>query len=267
MVNVSVYNIERYFCKLPTLSYSLIMKYRDKKINSVSDLISKLKDDCVGIEGPIWFRGQSQKDHKLLPSLYRKSTSVSEMTLVKKFKQNATLLVTTNYSEEFDWLFIMQHHGVPTRLLDWSESSLIALYFACVNSDDKDGALWILLPVELNKHASIEPDETYDIPGITELENYSPKSYHADRTNVMPPAAAITTRNTPRMQAQQGTFTIFHKKRTEIESLGDKNHVWRYIIPADSKQNILKELKICGIDKFQLFPELSSIGETLNKEL
>ena len=243
------------------------MKYRDKKIKSVSELIKKLKEDSTFYAGPIWYRGQSKKDHKLVPSFYRKPTSISEMTLIKKFKQNATLLMTHNFSSDFDWLFIMQHHGVPTRLLDWTESSLIALYFACCDNPSSDAALWVLLPTDLNKHSGIEPEETYDIPGIGDLGNHDPKSYHADRTNTMGPAAAITSRNTSRMQAQQGTFTIFHKKTTAIEEIGDKKHVWRYIIPAVNKKNILEELKICGIDKFQMFPELSSIGETLKKEI
>lgn len=243
------------------------MKYSDKKIKSISELVERLKADCNFYNGPIWFRGQTKKQHKLVPSLYRKTTDVSEMTLIKKFKQNASLLLPTNYSDDFEWLFIMQHHGVPTRLLDWTESSLVATYFACDDNFDDDGALWILLPNDLNKHSSIEPEETYDIPGIQELDNYKPKNYHADRTNVMGPAATIAARNTPRMQAQQGTFTIFHKKKTAIEDLGDKKHVWRYVIPSASKRTILKELKLCGIDKFQLFPELTSIGDTLKKEL
>ncbi|MFA6128234.1 MAG: FRG domain-containing protein [Bacteroidales bacterium] len=243
------------------------MKYRDKKIKSVSELIKKLIDDSNFYNGPIWYRGQSKKEYKLTPSFYRKATNTSEMTLIKKFKQNATLLMNQNSENDFDWLFIMQHHGVPTRLLDWTESSLIALYFACCDHLTSDAALWVLLPSELNKHSGIEPEETFDIPGISELGNYNPISYHADRTNTMGPAAAIISRNTSRMQAQQGTFTIFHKKTIAIEDIGDKNHVWRYIIPTTNKKNILNELKICGIDKFQLFPELSSIGETLKKEI
>lgn len=243
------------------------MKYQDKKIKSVSELIKKLKKDSAFYNGQIWYRGQSNKDYKLSPSFYRKSTDISEMTLIKKFKQNATLLINNNSNTNFGWLFIMQHHGVPTRLLDWSESSLIALYFACSANDGKDAALWVLLPSELNKHSGIDPEETFDIPGLNELGNYSPEYYHGDRTNIMAPAAAITSRNTERMQAQQGTFTIFHKRKDPIESIGDKKHVWRYIIPSANKSDILEELKICGIDKFQLFPELSSIGETLKKEI
>lgn len=243
------------------------MKYTDKKIKSVSELIKKLKADSNFYNGQIWYRGQSNKEYNLAPSFYRKPTQVSEMTLIKKFKQNATLLMENNSHEDFEWLFIMQHHGVPTRLLDWSESSLIALYFACCGNNNKDAALWVLLPSELNKHSGIDPEENFDIPGIKELGNYNPKNYHADRTNIMAPAAAITPRNTSRMQAQQGTFTIFHKRKDAIEKIGDKKHVWRYIIPNENKKDIIEELKICGIDKFQLFPELSSIGETLQKEI
>jgi hypothetical protein len=243
------------------------MKYTDKKIKSVSELIKKLKKDSSFYNGPIWYRGQSNKEYKLSPSFYRKATKVSEMTLIKKFKQNATLLMGNNSHEDFEWLFIMQHHGVPTRLLDWTESSLIALYFACCDNSDKDAAIWILLPSELNKHSGIDPEENFDIPGINELGNYNPKNYHADRTNIMAPAAAITARNTSRMQAQQGAFTIFHKRKDPIEVIGDKKHIWRYIIPNANKKDIIEELKICGIDKFQLFPELSSIGETLQKEI
>ncbi len=202
-----------------------------------------------------------------MPSFYRHERQVSEMTLIKKFRQNATLLTNQSSISDFEWLFIMQHHGVPTRLLDWTESSLVALYFACCDNNNADAALWILLPTELNKHSGIEPEETFDIPGIAELGNYSPLSYHEDRTNTMGPAAALTSRNTSRMQAQQGTFTIFHKKTTAIEEIGDKKHTWRYIIPSEKKSEILSELKICGIDRFQLFPELSSIGETLKRNM
>lgn len=243
------------------------MKYRDSNVKSVSELIKKLKVHSEFYHGPIWYRGQSKKEFKLVPSLYRRESRISEMTLIKKFKQNATLLMNNHSSNDFDWLFIMQHHGVPTRLLDWTESSLIALYFTCCDDLDTDGAIWVLLPSELNKHSGIEPEETFDIPGIGEIGNHDPKSYHADRTNTMGPAAAIASRNTARMQAQQGTFTIFHKKTTAIEEIGDKNHVWRYIIPSESKGDILAELKICGIDKFQLFPELASIGELLKQEI
>ncbi|SHG06296.1 FRG domain-containing protein [Mariniphaga anaerophila] len=245
------------------------MKYSTKTIKSLSDLISKLKDDSKGYDGPIWFRGQPKMTYKLLPSYYRFKNPVSEKTLIQKFKQNATLLLNDIPSNDFEWLFLMQHHGVPTRLLDWSESPLVAAYFACQNNNDDDSALWVLLPVELNINAGIRPEETFNIPSLDDdaLLSYSPPRYQNDTTSKMYPVATITTRNNSRMQSQLGCFTIFHKEKKPIEEIGDKNHLWRYKIPKDSKKEILEELKLCGINRFTLFPELESIGETLKKEL
>jgi len=58
--------------------------------------------------------------------------------------------------DEWDWIFLMQHYRAPTRLLDWSESPLVALYFALVDKlqEDSDGALWCMDPIALNRIAN-----------------------------------------------------------------------------------------------------------------
>jgi hypothetical protein len=60
-----------------------------------------------------------------------------------------------------------------------------------------------------------------------------------------------------------GVFTISHRDKTPIEEIGDKKHIWKYKIPADKKNIIKSELELLGITKFQVFPELSSIGEII----
>ena len=74
-------------------------------------------------------------------------------------------------------------------------------------------------------------------------------------------------RNTPRMQAQLGVFTIIHREAIAIEELDDRSHVWRYIIPKQSKKVIIEELSRIKVGKFQLFPEIESIGEILREEI
>lgn len=54
-------------------------------------------------------------------------------------------------SEELEWTQIAQHHGLPTRLLDWTESATTALYFACEKNLQKDGIVFLLNPVALNR--------------------------------------------------------------------------------------------------------------------
>jgi len=245
------------------------MRKRDKQIRSVSDLVKNLKRDISPSETPVWYRGHSKKEWRLLPTFARPGQRLSEQNLIKKFKQNATLLLNPRPISDFDWLFIMQHHGVKTRLLDWTESPLTAAYFSVHKHPNADGVLWMLLPVRLNEFSNIRPDFTHDIPSFEDeaLKNYAPASFAGEMISKLFPVAAIAPRNSPRMQSQLSVFTISHRDQTPIEEIGDRDHIWRYIIPKHYKDQIRKELKLLGIDKFQLFPELSSIGEMLHGEL
>ena len=154
------------------------------------------------------------------------------------------MLLNPRPDENIDWLFIMRHYGVPTRLLDWSESPLIATYFAINENDNDDGSLSMLLPIELNKHANITPDYEYDIPafGIDNvLNNYAPDNIASETSSELMPVAFIAPRNNQRMQSQLSVFTISHRNKTSIEKIGDMKHVWKYIIPKENKQYIKKE--------------------------
>ena len=131
-------------------------------------------------------------------------------------------------------------------------------------------SLWLLFPSELNKNANIDAtDEEFYIPSFedNELSNYSVQTLSQEKKSKLLPIAAIATRNNPRIQAQLGVFTINHRDNTAIDNIGDKKHVIKYAIPKTAKANICKELKLLGITKFQLFPELSSIGENLREDL
>lgn len=243
------------------------MKHKDKKINNISDLIKHLKKDTQNCEGPIWYRGQSNEKWNLISSFERSNNSASEKHILTIFKQNATLLLDhQKIKDDFDWLFLMQHYGVPTRLLDWSESPLVALYFSVNENYDEDGALWILLPIELNKTCNVVFSDPCEIPSFDYdyLNNYHPNTIALENSTKLYPVATIATRNSKRMQAQLGVFTIAHRAEAPIEEIGDKKHVWRYIIPKECKKDILDELKLIGFSKFQLFPELECIRDALN---
>lgn len=238
-------------------------------ISSISDLIKNLSADFDDYDGDLWYRGQANTSWGLIPGFYRETNIPQESTLLKKFRQSAAMLLNKEPENSFGWLFLMQHYGLPTRLLDWSESPLIALYFALENHSnykDIDAALWCMKPSLLNEKAGIKDDtEQYYIPSFEdeELKNYSIEGFKIKYE--YNPIATIATRNNPRIQAQQGVFTIHHHRRqTPIEKLdGNNEFLKKYTIPHHVKANILKELKTLGFSKFSLFPELSSISENI----
>ena len=181
------------------------------------------------------------------------------------------MLINTTPKDDFDWLFLMQHYGVPTRLLDWTESPLTAVYFAVENNNkiDLDAALWLLKPIELNKKSGILPEEKSFIPSFedNELKNYAVETLRSVPRNKLLPIATIATRNSTRIQAQLGVFTIHHLDLNPIEKSCTSGELIKYLIPAAAKRNLQKELALLSINKFSLFPELSSIGETLKNRL
>ncbi len=237
-------------------------------ISNVAGLLEVLQDHRAASD--IWYRGQSYVEWKLLPSLGRTpETLAKETNLIARFKQSASLLLQPLPANDWEWLTIMQHYRVPTRLLDWTESPLVALYFAVDESDSRDGSLWVLNPAQLNLESNIKPDIDGYIPYLGEelTENYLPEKLQSERFSKLDPIAVIGPRNNPRMQAQLGVFTVIHREAKPIECIGARRHVTKFRVPGDAKSHIRKELSTLSLNKFQLFPDLQSLGDILRSEI
>jgi hypothetical protein len=240
-----------------------------RKIKSVSNLIGWLKKDIGNSDEPVWFRGHSKASWQLLPCYQRLKTPPPESVLQNRFKQNANLLVPHGATGDFDWLFIMQHYGVPTRLLDWTESPLAALYFTVCEHPKSDAVLWALFPLQLNRQTTARPEEVRHLPSFDDeqLKSYSTLSVEKNPQTGMLPMAVIATRNNPRIQAQLGVFTVSHHTRTALERIGSGSHLIKYSVSAASKSKIRSELRMLAVSKFQLFPELAIVGEIIRGDL
>ena len=121
--------------------------------------------DQTKLPGPqypmgLWFRGQADATWKLLPGVFRSAsetptlrTHIDEASTSYHFKLRLPAYSHDCHST-FDWLSLMQHHSLPTRLLDWTESILVALFFAVAEEGpfwEKDGKLFALEARKLNK--------------------------------------------------------------------------------------------------------------------
>jgi len=256
-------------------------RFRDRRVNSMAELLTcKLKDErALGVQSKIWYRGLTNAAYKLLPTLHRNGIPVArEMDLMNRFKQNAHEFLDQRPQGEWEWMLIMRHHGLPSRLMDWTESPLIGIYFSVFgepprggNQDETDGVLWCVLPTQLNYFARGEQPLPDAIPMFSDereistfdefLENYRPSRVsRLTSQSKVPPAAAISIRTTKRIQSQQGVFTIHHSDDTPVENVGDGSHIWRYLIPARSKKQIRDELGKLGVTRLTVFPELDNVA-------
>jgi hypothetical protein len=249
------------------------MRHPDRPLTAIGDLIQAIRD--YGPDHPMWFRGQSNSAWTLVPSIGRNPAHVAaEITTIKVFKQRSRPYLTERPDSDWEWIFLMQHHRAPTRLLDWTESPLVGLYFAILEErnaggNEEDGALWILDPVALNREAGHNRAFPKDILAFdidAQLEEYLPDKVNA-RVSMLSPVAAIGPRNSPRMVAQSGTFTIMHVQPIPIEQVGARNHIWRMTIPAASKPVLREELRLLGVNEALLFPDLDRVAAAAREVL
>ena len=193
---------------------SLVVSRLDEYIRLVEELAQKWGTMQATTHG--WYRGQANVDWPLTPSLHRNATLCKyEPEIVRDFKAKSRQLLTEQPQCEIEWYFMMQHHGMPTRLLDWTESPLVALYFA-VSSDDPEhnSAVWILDPWSLNRLTIGRC--TVPVAADEALTDYTldcnVRQTHTSETP-RPPVAVRPIYNSARVSVQKGTFTIHGEDR------------------------------------------------------
>lgn len=132
----------------------------EEVITSIGELISKVAEDNAEWDTATfpWFRGEpGQIQDPLLPRLFRQPHN--ENRLLQHFRMKAPTLGLPNIptrGHTDQWLFLAQHVGLPTRLLDWTEGLLMALHFA-LHTREPGAVVWMLDPVELNRQSSQQP--------------------------------------------------------------------------------------------------------------
>ncbi|WP_393970235.1 FRG domain-containing protein [Kluyvera intermedia] len=115
---------------------------------TLSSITKNLNETAQDFQS-MWFRGQPNYEHKLIPSIFRQGVDYGviyhEQRMFEEFKRRYPDQ-SIDHKNTYEWLTLMQHYGLPTRLLDWSSNLLVALYFCCIDDLESDGALFIFDP-------------------------------------------------------------------------------------------------------------------------
>ncbi len=212
----------------------------------------------------VWWRGQSDLNRRLTPHVYREGKPFDlERTLAAKF----IVMAPSRYAQcpinrdWPNWLFLMQHHGLPTRLLDWTESILIAAYFAVGKYPEEPAALWALLPGVLNE-LQVKTRALMS-PGNPETKALFDAPFDRTTEKSDKIVAVMTNQIDSRMMVQLSGFTI-HGSRSPLGSINKgAQFLVKYEIPATAKKKIKNQLGMVGIMEANLFPDLDHLASDL----
>ncbi|OZI05670.1 hypothetical protein BWI93_24890 [Siphonobacter sp. BAB-5385] len=195
------------------------------------------------------FRGQTF-DHPLLPKICRLKAKGDilqvEQTLLQEFKRTNPLLIEPHRPmDDWDYLTLGQHFTLPTRLLDWSNNALTALWFATGESlvASSYSVVWILMAQEEDFAANLETMHPFDVP----------------QTKLVRPRIIKQ-----RINNQSGVFSVASSQElltkqymNEIDSYTEK--LIKVKIPSTCLKQIRTDLDTLGVNAFSIFPELEGL--------
>lgn len=217
----------------------------------------KRSEEAAGNKADFIFRGQNM-DKPLLPKLGRPPLHSDlpnrEQLMLHEFKRLYVGLTDLAPESEWDLVALAQHHGLPTRFLDWTYGALASVWFA-VEGEGKDqtgkprnAVVWLLK----TNVADFITDEQREDGGVAPVDN--------KKTRIYRPMAI-----TPRISVQGGLFTVhqFRSRARDFLPL-DRNKAYRgrlikFVIEPDDCTAIKKELNGCGVNRASLFPDLGGL--------
>lgn len=229
-------------------------------LTSLQDFIAAAEELAGSWPGEVWWRGHASNTFVLQPSVHRHDRGPrGEQNLTLRFRQYApTRHANCPPQEDFiSWLFLMQHYGLPTRLLDWSASVLVATCFAVTERPNEDGVVFAIDPRRMNNAMIGDPTL---VPTTSSPARDLFVGAFDDRQSENRTIAVLTHEVDDRMLVQQAAFTI-HGDKQPLDAHPDvANFLRRFDIPAIAKQRLHSQLKIVGFRRSTLFPDLANLA-------
>jgi hypothetical protein len=266
------------------------MTWIDKSFEEIDELFTTLYYMSVK-ENPIACRGQSDSrwplrcslDRLLEPNADYKERLAQESVILEKFRVLAIEYFGQIESErlkqslsnnKISALTVPQHYRAPTRLLDWTHSPWIALYFAAIEHHERDGALWWFRQKPFEDEVHRRWDEVYHMKRYPERNNEvnpNDTAFASDGPEWITKLHCIIPFH--RIEVQQAFFTVAgrlgldHGEHIADLRLADDQY-GRIIVPGRWKQDILNILRVMNIHSKSLdYPGADLVGSALSREL
>jgi hypothetical protein len=256
------------------------MAARKFSVGTVTDFVHVVKR-CVmawGGKGPIWYRGQSQANWPLVPKLLRVEKP-DERALRIDFRRLGMELLAGRIppANHWEWYFLAQHFGLPTRLLDWTENALFALYFAVRDSANRKGqtaaaVVWVLDPKwlnlwSINKGHIVLPGEEFlrwlpedprDYPNPDQYPEFKEK-WESKPIAIAPPHVDR------RLAVQRSQFVLFGMDSSALVAAESEPNakLVKIEIVGESTGTVLNDLHLLGFFEATLFPDLEGLSREL----
>jgi len=225
---------------------------RTLRIESLSEYIRFVETDCT--EPYVLFRGQ-RKDTDLLPKIARAGLPAGDLLkyerkMFEDFKRfSLPYLAGPHPENDWEWLTLAEHHGLPTRLLDWTKNPLAALWFTVEKEEEEpggarpDGIVWVLKFIEK------------DFVNIGEEKN----PFEVRKTMVYEPSHI-----TKRITAQAAAFTVHRYMEggsfIPLNKNKDfKSRLVKIVVPSGNFEELRGQLDRCGINAATLFADLDDL--------
>ncbi|MEO8071498.1 MAG: FRG domain-containing protein [Acidobacteriota bacterium] len=220
--------------------------------SSVRNFLSQVLEKSGKPDDKWVFRGQSnaiwdpspqidREEFHTFRSKYKWTRDRHERWLLEEFKKGARPHALLPPQDQWEWLALAQHHGLATRLLDWTSNPLGALRFACEQPDAVgDSVIWCY------HHNGLLATQAADPFAIAKITAYWPPHV------------------TQRITVQGGCFTA-HPAVPPTASVKWPGDLLRVIVPRGDRQRMRQELTQLGINRATLFPDLDGIAIATNR--